>query len=322
VSHATPTNLKARLKRRAALYYGVSSLRGGIKIKWPASGQSHWASGDFESVWSLLRLGRKLAKAHRAHLATVTDTVMFIGNQRTGHSLVGSLLDAHPNAMIAHEVNALKLHAIRFPRRYIDALLYENSRAFAEEGRGESGYDYEVAGQYQGRHTELRVLGDKDARRDTTILGRFPRVLDTWMRRNHGRRLRVLQVVRNPFDTISTIWARPFETWVERDQPPPIEMIDRYFELCDATLGVRERLPVLTLRHEELVAHPGEEIERTCRFLDLPCPEDYRRACAAIVRPATHRSRERVPWGQRHVDRVSSHLDRFPFMDGYAFESD
>jgi hypothetical protein len=33
---------------------------------------------------------------------------MFVGYPRTGHSLIGSLLDAHPRVVIAHELNALK----------------------------------------------------------------------------------------------------------------------------------------------------------------------------------------------------------------------
>ncbi len=33
---------------------------------------------------------------------------MFIGYPRSGHSLIGSLLDAHPNIIISHELNVLK----------------------------------------------------------------------------------------------------------------------------------------------------------------------------------------------------------------------
>ena len=33
---------------------------------------------------------------------------MFIGYPRSGHSLIGSLLDVHPNAIVAHELDALK----------------------------------------------------------------------------------------------------------------------------------------------------------------------------------------------------------------------
>ena len=40
---------------------------------------------------------------------SVEKYCMFVGYPRSGHSLVGSLLDAHPNMIIANELNALDL---------------------------------------------------------------------------------------------------------------------------------------------------------------------------------------------------------------------
>jgi hypothetical protein len=34
---------------------------------------------------------------------------LFVGYSRSGHSLVGALLDAHPEIPVAYEANALKL---------------------------------------------------------------------------------------------------------------------------------------------------------------------------------------------------------------------
>jgi hypothetical protein len=39
---------------------------------------------------------------------------MFIGYLRSGHSLIASLLDAHPNAIATHELDALKFVGARF----------------------------------------------------------------------------------------------------------------------------------------------------------------------------------------------------------------
>ncbi len=38
---------------------------------------------------------------------SVETYCMFIGNPKSGHSLVGFLLNAHNNAVISHELNAL-----------------------------------------------------------------------------------------------------------------------------------------------------------------------------------------------------------------------
>ena len=39
---------------------------------------------------------------------------MFIGYLRSGHRLIASLLDAHPNAIATHELDALKFVGARF----------------------------------------------------------------------------------------------------------------------------------------------------------------------------------------------------------------
>jgi hypothetical protein len=81
---------------------------------------------------------------------SVESYAMFIGYPRSGHSLIGALLDAHPNAAIAHELDVLKYVKEGYSREQIDPLLLENSRRYTESGREWNGYRYEVAGQWQG----------------------------------------------------------------------------------------------------------------------------------------------------------------------------
>ena len=49
-------------------------------------------------------------------LGQLRSFCLFIGYPRSGHSLLGSLLDAHPDIAIAHEVNALGLVVAERPR--------------------------------------------------------------------------------------------------------------------------------------------------------------------------------------------------------------
>src|SRR4051812_27120158 len=53
---------------------------------------------------------------------------MFIGYPRSGHSLIGSLLDAHSNAIIAHELDALKFIGAGCDKNQLYQLLLDNSR--------------------------------------------------------------------------------------------------------------------------------------------------------------------------------------------------
>ena len=60
---------------------------------------------------------------------------MFIGYIRSGHSLVGALLDALPNIVCGHELGVLKYVYAGYSRTQNYYLLLENSRRFAQEGR-------------------------------------------------------------------------------------------------------------------------------------------------------------------------------------------
>jgi len=82
---------------------------------------------------------------------------MFVGYPRTGHSLIGSLLDAHPRIVIAHELDALELFQWGFSQRQVFHLLLENSRKMAAAGRSHHGYSYGVPNQWQvGRDKEIQ----------------------------------------------------------------------------------------------------------------------------------------------------------------------
>jgi hypothetical protein len=53
---------------------------------------------------------------------------------RSGHSLIDSLLDAHPNAIVARELDASKFVGAGFGKHQIYELLIGNLRRFAQRG--------------------------------------------------------------------------------------------------------------------------------------------------------------------------------------------
>ncbi|MFC1853689.1 hypothetical protein ACFL27_26190, partial [candidate division CSSED10-310 bacterium] len=55
---------------------------------------------------------------------------MFIGYPHSGHSLVGSLLDAHPQIICAYELGVLKYILAGFSKNQIYALILKNSEKF------------------------------------------------------------------------------------------------------------------------------------------------------------------------------------------------
>src|SRR5258705_7348224 len=105
------------------------------------------------------------SRTYRDLFTGIRTYCMFLGYPRSGHSLVGSLLDAHPDVIIAHELDVLKYVHAGFSRDQIFYLLLENSKRLAARGRGYSGYSYQVPRHWQGRVARLPLhRGEKEDR--------------------------------------------------------------------------------------------------------------------------------------------------------------
>ena len=108
---------------------------------------------------------------------------LFIGYPKSGHSLVGALLDAHADIVIAKATNPLALVAVDgMPRDEAFAMLLESSRDEALRGRKQNKYRYGVEGQWQGQTRTLRVLGDKFSDRTTKRIAKSPEALGVFAR--------------------------------------------------------------------------------------------------------------------------------------------
>ena len=97
------------------------------------------------------------ARRCRDDLATVRSFLVFVGHPRSGHSLVGSLLDAHPqHGRRPTSSTSLKYVAAGYRRDQLLTLVLEHARANAAAGRKSWGYSYAVPGQWQGRYRGWR----------------------------------------------------------------------------------------------------------------------------------------------------------------------
>ena len=245
---------------------------------------------------------------------------MFIGHPRSGHTLVGSLLNAHPEVVIAHELNALRYLAKRLgpfslSRDQLYAMILERDRWFQRRNAEWTGYAYAVSGQWQGRFETLRVIGDKKGGGTSRQLELAPGLLEQ-LRLLIGVPLRLLLVVRNPFDNITTMWRRNPHTTLD-------QQIECYFQLADsiqATLRQCALEEIHTVSHEHFVTEPATELEAILKFIGVEPAVGYLNACTAIVRPAPHFSRHEVDWPDTAVERVERQIARYGFLDGYCFE--
>jgi hypothetical protein len=256
------------------------------------------------------------APRHSSAFADVERYCMFIGSQRSGHSVVGSLIDAHPDAVIAHELDALGYVKAGFSRNQLFTLIVRKANRDALGGRTQGDYAYAVPNQWQGRFRRLRVIGDKQGGRSVRRMMKDPHLIEK-AGRLVGRPIAFVHVTRNPFDNIGTLHQRNTRG-TALDQ-----MIEGYFALCRGVAETRSRFgdDVIHVRHEDLLADPGTALRRLCRFLDLDADDDYVDDCAGILFTSPRRTRHATAWTDAQLRRVQAGIAEYPFLDGYDFDS-
>ncbi len=270
-----------------------------------------------------LDLHRRRIQASRAtrqdarRFERVQTFCFFVGHNKSGTSMVGGLLDAHRDVVLADEVDALRYVEAGFDRDELFYLLLRGARSEARKGRVTARrlepYSYAVPGQWQGRSPAPRVVGDSTSGTSTRRLGERADLLDKCAQTMPGVDVKLIQVIRNPFDPISVMMVRGKRTFENA--------IEHYFTACATLVDIRRRAgaSLLPVRYEDFVARPAEELTNVCRFVGVDADPDYVHACAGIIRREPDRSRNMVPWTQPWIRQVERNIAEFDFLDGYSY---
>ncbi len=241
---------------------------------------------------------------------------MFLGPVKSGGSLTGALLDAHPSALVSDEVDVLRYAECGFERDQILDLVARGSQREADKGRVTArrlgGYSLAVPGGSQGRATTVRLMGDTRAGPTTRRLGDDPSLLDLLARTLAPVPLSFVQVVRNPFDPIAAMRMRGRRT--EADAIEDFAGQCRRLCLLRSVIGPDN---VEVVRYENLVAEPAAELSRLCAALGLDLARAHIDAAAKVVVGDRERERDRVEWSNSAIDTVDQLVAETPFLEDY-----
>ncbi|MDP7649955.1 MAG: hypothetical protein QF834_07190 [Candidatus Thalassarchaeaceae archaeon] len=271
-----------------------------------------------------------------------------MGTPRSGHSIIGAILDAHPLAVVSHEVNALKKISEGMKRDELFSMIIENSENQATAGRSQSdadhasGYgqqlsgesdeayaerlsdlsnpepywfDYVVANQFQGViGGPIRVIGDKKGGGTTKIIAQDQRLLRN-LQNVVDLPIFLIHVIRNPYDNIATMARR---TGTQVDQ-----QITHYNWLNEQIEPIlrNSTLPCFQIYHEDFVSSPETGIRDLFRWLDLPLDSDFIDACSSIVYDKPHHSRDLVGWDDDAIMSVEGIIEKWPTLHRYSNSS-
>ena len=258
----------------------------------------------------------------RKALSDVPVYALFLGNSRTGHTLVGSLLDAHPNAVISHELNGLKYIARGISKyRYLSTILHK-SRYFADIGSKWQSYDYLVPNGWQGKFKELRVIGDKKANKSTLMLRQNGELIDM-LQRTVDKEIRIIHVIRNPFDCITTKARRTTKRPLEVDEATLERISEMYFANIEKVEKIKKEITysVFDLYFELFLKNPREVLSSLCAYLELPVDDDYLDACLGIIVGTPHKSRHDIDWPVRLIERIETEIAKFELLSEYGYAS-
>jgi hypothetical protein len=224
---------------------------------------------------------------------------------------------------MAHELNALEFLRRGYNKKQLFYLLEKQAYAFGEAGHLWQGYTYRIPEMWQGRHARLKVIGDKRGATSTKIIHQAPHLLDKAS--SLCPHFKLIHVVRNPFDSISTSVKKREERQGRQFQEADVKRkIGHFFEKAHTidTIKKMNKYDILDIHHAQLIKEPQVEIKRLFLFLGLETDPDYIGKCAKIIHTKVHKSRLKSPiWDQALISMVQEKMEQFSFFQPYHFNS-
>jgi hypothetical protein len=238
---------------------------------------------------------------------------LFVGYGRSGHSAIGSLIDAHPHAAVAHELHAVKRFFEGVSRDELFTRIYELSQQQALNGRESSRadggtYEHRLEGQVKDTPASLTLLGDKKgaatayqfSRNGLDTIDEFTAFI--------GIPVKMIHVMRNPFDIVAAGHARGGSDF-------------SYVAGIVAEIRRRRLGPDwLDVYYENVIARPREEVARILDFLGLAVLPEHLERCGTYLYGSPHRRRLKAAWPGDTRSAVEGAIARHEHLRRYTWD--
>ena len=302
----------------------------------------HRAMPKFLNIYEVPAVDKK-------YFANLHTMVLTIGFPRSGSSLIGYLLTAHPNIVMAHEPPEKDLYKIDDVILLLNYILYidqmrfkiaKKAQNFGEQSPTPSKrvekrtfyarnrYVY-VPNQYQSHCKSLEAIGIKKSLRATQQLNKT-NILEQFKMNIERQKmsLKFIFTVRNPYDMIITNimnWAGKKSITDKNYLQKMIEdHIQRLARMSADNLALLDRInaqDVFMNRHEDMVSAPTEQLAKLGRFLGIETSEDYLNDCAAVIHEKPRQSRHELDWTEEDKEKVAKMIEQYDFLSHYSWSS-
>lgn len=239
----------------------------------------------------------------------------FVGEGRSGHTIVSAVLGSHPHMRIAEE----QKYIARWRREGWSRDQILKAALTSTIGKARKALKFDIDAICS--HTEpLHVLGDKcgwDAVNEYTKRGASKSILTDF---GSFMQMPVKTVVtlRHPLDNISAWVGSPkYERLFPGEQRRYRKMCQRYRKFYNAAQDIVEGQDTYLLHNERLIADPSIVLQELEAWLGLEPNRAWRRACAARVFKRPNQRRTALAWPKQYVNAMTEYINTQPLMAYY-----
>lgn len=232
----------------------------------------------------------------RRKIVNYETLLIFIGSPRTGSTILGQLLNYHPQCLIATE-SRLITKVVCQGYSFDKALLNLQKSALSQFYTGlENDRKYgKTLGIYQKKWVpmselaknplfqkkKIKVLGDKKAGGVTAAYLEQPKGVESFLLSNRGCRL--IQIIRNPVAAaVSYINSHGLKKFEEACNEIIIKTNIAY------RIGKSIKIPFYFLYYEDLQQNPKRELSKVLTWLDLETRDEWLEKIASVVSRTTN----------------------------------
>ena len=303
----------------------------------------------------------KIPASSKKYFRDVHTMLLVSFFSHSGSSLLGYLLTAHPNMIVADQPEVmLKKGEVLYEKipfmallnyiLYIDKMRFrasekiqlkeqsEKSSLSGSSVRDTTGSEryISIPNQWQGHCKSLRVVGIKNTipLAKTLVTEGVLEKLRKNLKRAEIYFLKFIFTTRNPYDMISTAVAyrvrkKQHKKHVKVTEDDIYKMLDYEVRVsfpnkCKAGAKIFELMDskdIFLNRHEDLVHSPVKQLNKICDFLKVPALPDYLDDCASVVSKKPNKSRHELEWPDEAKEIVEDLIVKHHFFSGYSWDS-
>ena len=247
----------------------------------------------------------------------------FVGAGRSGTTIVGALLDAHPSVILARDYCLFTKWPQNADYHCNRTLLYGALHAQQiRQAIDLAKTHYHIPTGFMGKYEDhVTVIGEKEA---GTATAWYHANATIWkailyeLKHTVDIPVKLVQVVRNPYDQAATMYRN------KARNPTPEITLKNLFNNMQAVYEMKNnlQLDIHEVHLPNLVNNPQEELQKLCNYFELECSPSYIKVCMSKLYKQVHRTRAGIRWTPALKKIVENATRTFPWYRDYTFESD